>query len=169
MKITKTNNSGFTIVELLIVIVVIGILAAITIVAFNGIQDRAHNTAVESDLAAAAKKLEIYRATFGEGQYPVTNSSTVMNNLGLTASKSSYDTTSPGRSGNFYYCPNPTYDAYAMGAVSKSGQNYFLHNGKIEKASNVWGSTTCAKAGWTTTSYGLAGWGETSGWQLWIK
>lgn len=35
---------GFTIVELLIVIVVIGILAAITIVAFNGIQDRAKNT-----------------------------------------------------------------------------------------------------------------------------
>jgi prepilin-type N-terminal cleavage/methylation domain-containing protein len=32
---------GFTIVELLIVIVVIGILAAITIVAYNGIQERA--------------------------------------------------------------------------------------------------------------------------------
>jgi len=35
---------GFTIVELLIVIVVIGILAAITIVVYNGIQQRAHNT-----------------------------------------------------------------------------------------------------------------------------
>jgi prepilin-type N-terminal cleavage/methylation domain-containing protein len=34
-------RSGFTIVELLIVIVVVGILAAITIVAYNGIQDRA--------------------------------------------------------------------------------------------------------------------------------
>jgi prepilin-type N-terminal cleavage/methylation domain-containing protein len=35
------HQSGFTIVELLIVIVVIGILATITIVAYNGIQDRA--------------------------------------------------------------------------------------------------------------------------------
>lgn len=35
------RDRGFTIVELLIVIVVIGILAAITIVAFNGVQERA--------------------------------------------------------------------------------------------------------------------------------
>lgn len=39
--IISPNNRGFTIVELLIVIVVIAILAAITIVAYNGIQERA--------------------------------------------------------------------------------------------------------------------------------
>ena len=39
-----SNKPGFTIVELLIVIVVIGILAAITIMAFNGIQDRAKSS-----------------------------------------------------------------------------------------------------------------------------
>jgi prepilin-type N-terminal cleavage/methylation domain-containing protein len=39
----KQKQSAFTIVELLIVIVVIGILAAITIVAYNGIQTRARN------------------------------------------------------------------------------------------------------------------------------
>lgn len=37
----KKDKSGFTIVELLIVVVVIAILAAITIVAYNGIQNRA--------------------------------------------------------------------------------------------------------------------------------
>lgn len=41
----KSKNAGFTIVELLIVIVVIGILAAITIVAFNGVQNRAKDAA----------------------------------------------------------------------------------------------------------------------------
>lgn len=46
------SKSGFTIVELLIVIVVIGTLAAISIVAYNGIQDRARNTTVENDLLA---------------------------------------------------------------------------------------------------------------------
>lgn len=39
------QTSGFTIVELLIVIVVVAILAAISIVAYTGIQDRAQNAA----------------------------------------------------------------------------------------------------------------------------
>jgi len=48
---------GFTIVELLIVIVVIGILAAITIVAYNGIQAKAQVAALQTDLESAAKLL----------------------------------------------------------------------------------------------------------------
>ncbi|MBC7942888.1 prepilin-type N-terminal cleavage/methylation domain-containing protein [Candidatus Saccharibacteria bacterium] len=54
------KQPGFTIVELLIVIVVIGILAAITIVAYNGIQDRARVSAVSSGLKQTADKLAIY-------------------------------------------------------------------------------------------------------------
>lgn len=61
------NNykSGFTIVELLIVIVVIAILAAITIAAFNGIQQRARDSARTSDIASIHKALELYRADNG--------------------------------------------------------------------------------------------------------
>jgi prepilin-type N-terminal cleavage/methylation domain-containing protein len=55
------KQKGFTIVELLIVIVVIGILAAITIVAYNGIQDRARASSVSSALSQAAKKLAVYQ------------------------------------------------------------------------------------------------------------
>lgn len=51
------NNSGFTIVELLIVVVVIAILAAITIVAYNGISDRAKQSALASKTASAGKKI----------------------------------------------------------------------------------------------------------------
>lgn len=51
------KQPGFTIVELLIVIVVIGILAAITIVAYNGMQQRARESTLKSDLANAAKKM----------------------------------------------------------------------------------------------------------------
>lgn len=56
----QNNRSGFTIVELLIVIVVIGILAAITIVAYNGIQGRARVSAVSSALGQTTKKLALY-------------------------------------------------------------------------------------------------------------
>jgi len=54
----KSNKQGFTIVELLIVIVVIGILAAITIVAYNGIQNRSKTAAAQSAANTVIKKAE---------------------------------------------------------------------------------------------------------------
>ena len=61
---------GFTIVELLIVIVVIAILAAITIVAFNGIQIRAENAKKVNAVRAYEKALRLYAAE--NGSYPAT-------------------------------------------------------------------------------------------------
>lgn len=51
------HHAGFTIVELLIVIVVIGILAAITIVAYAGIQNRAKASSAQSAASQALKKV----------------------------------------------------------------------------------------------------------------
>ena len=56
------QQRGFTIVELLIVIVVIGILAAITIVAFNGVQSRAKQASAQTAVAQANKKVLAYAA-----------------------------------------------------------------------------------------------------------
>lgn len=61
-------EKGFTIVELLIVIVVIGILAAIVIVAYNGIQNRANTTAKNTAAENLAKKIEAYNAV--KSSYP---------------------------------------------------------------------------------------------------
>lgn len=63
-----TRKSGFTIVELLIVIVVIGILAAIVIVAYNGIQASARDSGRISTLKNLQKAIELYNAK--EGRYP---------------------------------------------------------------------------------------------------
>lgn len=65
---TRTPQKGFTIVELLIVIVVIGILAAIVIVAFNGMQTRARDTSKESSVGGLMKAIELYNAE--NGSYP---------------------------------------------------------------------------------------------------
>lgn len=66
---SKLNlQKGFTIVELLIVVVVIAILAAITIVSYNGITANAKESAIKSDLATAAKKLNVHKIQ--EGSFP---------------------------------------------------------------------------------------------------
>ena len=64
----RKSSGGFTIVELLIVIVVIAILAAITIVAYNGIQDRSNNAKVISGASQYNKALESYKAVYD--RYP---------------------------------------------------------------------------------------------------
>lgn len=62
------RQEGFTIVELLIVIVVIGILAALVITTFTGIQQRARNTERETDIKAIHGQVEAYYAQ--NGRYP---------------------------------------------------------------------------------------------------
>ncbi len=57
----SSKRQGFTIVELLIVIVVVGILAAISVVAYNGIQQRIQLALVQSDSSSFAKKLEVFK------------------------------------------------------------------------------------------------------------
>lgn len=65
LAVGKTNNKGFTIVELLIVIVIIAILAAITIVAYNGIQQRSQNTKSVTAATAWLKAMHMYKAENG--------------------------------------------------------------------------------------------------------
>lgn len=61
----KGGVKGFTIVELLIVIVVIALLAAITVVAYNGMQQRARDGKRAQDLASIQKALLLYNASNG--------------------------------------------------------------------------------------------------------
>ncbi|MBM3209970.1 prepilin-type N-terminal cleavage/methylation domain-containing protein [Candidatus Saccharibacteria bacterium] len=61
-------QKGFTIVELLIVIVVIAIISSITVVAYGGIQDRSLNAARLSEVTAWSKQFQLHKAT--HGHYP---------------------------------------------------------------------------------------------------
>lgn len=84
----KHKKYGFTIVELLIVIVVIAILAAISLVAFNAVQQRARDSSRDSDIAQITKALELYY--IDHGKYPLGRGSTNINTWWTTSSDASW-------------------------------------------------------------------------------
>lgn len=91
----KVKQSGFTIVELLIVVVIIAILAAITIVAYNGIQNRARNSSAATAAENMAKKIEAYNSVIGA--YPKNNTTNdVTTQLNAAGTTSEYALTGSG-------------------------------------------------------------------------
>jgi prepilin-type N-terminal cleavage/methylation domain-containing protein len=100
----RPHNKGFTIVELLIVIVVIGILAAITIVAYNGVQTRARAAQAQSDANGVGKLLAI--SNVNNGSFP-NDLSTVNNGQPVSVADGTSYNYHPG-SGNSSYCMTVT-------------------------------------------------------------
>lgn len=157
------HNKGFTIVELLIVIVIIGILAALVIVAYNGIQNRAYDTTVQSDLNAFIKKLEIVKVDTTDSAYPVTFNAA----MGFTFTRSAYLIDPQGRT--LRYCTNATNGTYIMFARSKSG-NYFkaTSSGGVQATTEAYGWSICSQIGLVTTNPTSDGLVNAS-WSSWVN
>lgn len=152
---------GFTIVELLVVIVVIGILASITIVSYSGIQNNANDTAIKNDLRNFSTAMDLYRAEFGA--YP----SVLTTSMGLKFSKGSYGL--DAQSYNVRYCYNSSTDVYIMYASSKSGRYYrYTPNGGIEPAAVTYGWGVCDQIGLVTTNPTQNGLTTTT-WASWVN
>ncbi len=170
------RKDGFTIVELLIVVVVIGILAAIVTVAYTGISSSAHKATVLNDLAGFAKKMEIYKVQ--NSAYPT--NATMLTNAGLKVTQGSYDIRN-----NLYYKVDTSGRWYALGAVTQ-GLAHCLESGTIVEnggsACNNSANTTAnvvaqaAAAGVTITSSNVASYtgfsdpaGGGAGWASWLE
>ncbi len=154
-------SRGFTIIELLVVVVVIGILATIVIVSYEGVNNRAYDATIRSDFANFAKKLQLYR-TSNNDLYPTTAQ---LGNVDLKVSKSAYDVAE----NNLYYCLNPTTNEYAMAARSKSKKDYKMVNGTVtEAAAKIYGADTCnlvsapinAQLGWNAATQQWLSWAQ---------
>jgi prepilin-type N-terminal cleavage/methylation domain-containing protein len=76
---TEKRNRGFTLVELLIVIVILGILASVTVFAVRGITTKTKSTACLSDKRVLEIAAESYMAQ--HGSYP--SNTTTMVDAGL--------------------------------------------------------------------------------------
>lgn len=118
------NQRGFTIVELLIVIVIIGILATLVIVAYNGITARANDTAIQTDLRNISQKSELFYADYG--RYPM-NSGEVAT-LVLRVQKLAYQNSAAGASNNLLYCFSTNGSVYSVVAASASKSRYYINS-----------------------------------------
>lgn len=168
------KQAGFTVVELIVVIVVIGILATITVVAYNGIQNNGYDSSVKSDLSTLAKKLDIF---YGDN-YKFPSTSADLESLKLKVNQSAYNTS---RVLNFSYCANTDRTAYALGAISKSGKQFSItsSNGIQEYPSTQVNdgnpanlATSCADllAGTSRVVAGFYSADTSTGpWRLWTK
>ncbi|MBL8159698.1 prepilin-type N-terminal cleavage/methylation domain-containing protein [Candidatus Saccharibacteria bacterium] len=103
---TATRASGFTIVELLIVIVVLGILALIAYGAFFEAPKRARDASVRTDLKSAVSAIESIRAE--NGSYPSVRPANLP--------------ASPGSTYQYYY--SPANDTYCINGTNSDSQFY---------------------------------------------
>lgn len=179
------KKRGFTIVELLIVVVVIGILASIVVVAYNGVTKQAGDAAVRNDLSQVAKKLEIYKAQ--NGRYPTSKEQLEAAQLRINRSIYRLTNTDGTPRNNFYYIvansshPDGLGSHYAIGTVpiNAATSTLCVKDSTIIVASCSGGdatrllisaaSSTDVELAKTDTSWPSTGYSSTDGWQDWTQ
>ena len=172
----KWANAGFTIIELIVVIIVISILTAMTVATYIGVKNRSYDTSIQADLKSVAAGLKAYKAN--TGNYPTTSTqlSTMQDGNGnvVTAavpkvSHDGYDATSPSTTGdnvvrNLLICirSGGTDPEFGIASYAKSGNVWFYtSNGGLTQNTQGWNgqvATECPRLNIQTTDPGYVSW-----------
>lgn len=159
------HQRGFTIVELLIVIIVIGILATLVLVAYSNVSDQAKATAAKNDLEQIVKQLNVYKENTGGGSSYPADSSSLSYSSGTTVQYLVNNTVSPATfcvsttNGNGTFNATNTANAPAAGscAVSAYGAlGWWKFNGNATDSSGNGLNGTVSGATLTTGQNGSA-------------
>ena len=138
----KKRNQGFTIVELLIVIVVIGILALLVITTYSGIQAKARNSQRAADVASVQTQLEAFFQN--SGYYPsladMNSASWLSTNMKSLSTDALADPSNPTQSKTLV--ASPVAKSYSYQVTDSSGNSCESND------------TTCAKYTLTATYEG---------------
>lgn len=144
---TKRTESAFTLIEMLVVISIIGILAALSTISFTSSQKQARDTQRKSDLKMYQNALEVKANTNG-GLYPPTES--IANlcidlDMGNCVDDPKYD---PDLANGYSYTSN--------GTAEFTGTKYVLW-ANLENSTNNWVVCSSGAVGETSTNPGGAG------------
>lgn len=143
--VTKHNNkgsAGFTVVELILVIVVIGILTVIIIATYNGVTSKAGEATLQSELTNISKKLKMYQVEYGN--FPTSMPPGADNNYCPTGPSDTLYCIKPSADIVLIYNSLPPYDDFSLSAI-KNNIAYNVSKGTVPKRvfsgtlAKVWG------------------------------
>lgn len=113
---------GFTIVELIVVVVVIGILVSITVISYSVVTENAHSKAVATDAQTVGSQLTKIKSD--TGAYPSTASFSTAVTLTNTSGNTTYNYTYDSVTGNYCLVAtgyNTTYHITNTNSLPKEG------------------------------------------------
>jgi prepilin-type N-terminal cleavage/methylation domain-containing protein len=132
----KQSKFGFTIIELLVVISVIGVLAAAVLVSYSNVQNRARQAAIQSELSSNSTKI-LLSAT-SSGRPPTTVEVLSTGDAKLSVSLNLYNIVT--------YCSSDT--GFVLAAESKSGDKFYtMNNTKVVQDNAINTYSPCVSLG----------------------
>ncbi len=157
---TMKSKSGFTIVEILIVIIIIGILASVSVFAYNGVQNRGTRNAAEANLRQNFDKIATWTADNGA---PPANTTELIS-VKLQTNKKFYS----NGTNSYVFCRTST--QYALIAATMAGDQMIFssNNGLKDISAANWGTsvnTRCSNN--LSGSTPFSGLTSTNAWQPW--